>query len=186
MLSQYRSEWLSVRKNNLKATRKKLMGTNSFLYLWLRRNDSVWLEENLPPVEKISIIKNHLDWKKIDKELQSKVKKVIAQIRQEKRPLKRISITEIIKRVGYKNWLDKRNQKLPLTAKLIEENLESLEEFMLRKIQHTKNLYLKEKKLPTKLQFKVRAVVRNRTSIDSERIQKAIDQTMISLHSNYL
>jgi hypothetical protein len=66
-----------------------------------------------------------------------------------------------------------------------QHNLETLEEFMLRKIQHTKNLYLKEKKLPTRLQFKVRATLRNKTSADSKRIQKAIDQAMISLHSNY-
>lgn len=178
VLSEYRNEWLSIRKNKPKSTRKKLIGINNFLYLWLRRNDSSWLEENLPPVEKVARTKDHLDWNKIDKVMQSKVKKVIFQIRKEKYPLKRVSITEIIKRVGYKKWLDKRKQKLPLSTKLIEENLETLEEFMLRKIQHTKNLYLKEKKLPTRLQFKVRATLRNKTSADSKRIQIGISDAI--------
>ena len=99
---------------------------DNFHYLWLRRNDSDWLEENLPPVAKGARTKEYLDWQKIDSELEPKVNKVISQIKQEKRPLKRVSITEIIGRVGDKNWLDKRESKLPLTAKLIEENLESL------------------------------------------------------------
>ena len=140
MLSEYRQEWLWLRKNNPKATRQELMDMDNFHYLWLRRNDSEWLEENLPPVAKGARTKEYLDWQKIDSELEPKVNKVISQIKQEKRPLKRVSITEIIGRVGDKKWLDKRESKLPLTAKLIEENLESLEDFMIRKVRHTKNL----------------------------------------------
>ncbi len=184
MLSEYRDEWLSLRKNYPKAARQELMDMDNFHYLWLRRNDAEWLEENLPPVAKGARTKEHLDWKKIDNELEPKVKKVISGIKQEIHPLKRVSITEIIGRVGDRKWLDKRESKLPMTAKLIEENLETLEDFMIRKVHHVKNLYLKEKTLPTRLQFEVRARLRNKTSAGSKQVQKEIDTALNFLHTS--
>ena len=184
MLSEYRNQWLEVLKNNPQATRQQLLNKANFLYLWLRRNDSEWFEENLPPVNRNSKKIEFLDWNKIDNELQAKVKKVVTEIRGETDPIRRVSITEIIGRVGYKKWLDKRERKLPLTTKLIKENLETLEDFMIRKVHHTKNLYLKEKTLPTRLQFQVRAVLRNKTSAESKQVQKEIDEAMRFLHTN--
>lgn len=178
MLSNYRKEWQSVVKNNPKATRQKLMDLAKFNYQWLRKNDSDWLERNLPPVFKNQKKEEYLDWKKIDNNLSKRVIKAISEIQNEKNPLARVSITEISRRVGDKKWLDKRKEKLPLTTSIIDENLESLEDFMLRKIEHTKNTYLQEKKIPTRLQFCVRAAIRNRTSASSKRIEKSVNEAI--------
>lgn len=75
--------------------------------------------------------KDYYDWKKIDKDLAKKVKDVCAEILKEIKPV-RICITEIIKRIGHKKWLEKRDKKLPLTSKILNNSLESLQDFMLR------------------------------------------------------
>lgn len=184
MLTDYRNQWLEILKNNPQATRQQLLNKANFLYLWLRRNDSEWFEEHLPPVNKSLRKIEFLDWNKIDNELQARVRKVMTDIKAETDPIKRFSITEIIGRIGKKKWLDKRESKLPLTAALIEENLETLEDFMMRKVHHMKNLYLKEKTLPTRLQFQVRARLRNKTSAESKQVQKKIDEALRFLYNN--
>ena len=77
--------------------------------------------------------KARLNWEKIDNELVQKIKIVCKEIFNSPEKLVRVSITEIIKKVGHKNWIEKRHLKLPKTAELIERKLETLEEFMLRK-----------------------------------------------------
>jgi hypothetical protein len=70
-----------------------------------------------------------------------------------------------------------------LTTKIINEKLESLEDYMIRKVQWAKEEFLKEKKLPTKEQLKMKAGVKNKTSNESEKVQRAIDRAFEELHA---
>lgn len=146
----YRNDWLEVIKNNPDLTRNELMNTEIFLYLWLRRNDEEWFEEHLPAVEKVSK-RNiaRLDWKKIDKDLSEEIETVCHEIYNLKRFPVRVSTTEIIRRIGYQKWINKRldglKSKFPITNEVLDKHLESFEDYMIRKLVWAKDKYIEEK-----------------------------------------
>jgi Tn7-like transposition protein D/TniQ len=178
MLKNYRERWLQTLVKHPTLTRQELMNTENFLYLWLRRNDSEWFEKTLPKSNKPNRKNVILDWKIIDKEYSSVIRKVCAEIISIDNCLIRVSITEVARRAGKKVWLEKRGKKLPKTSKILDEKLESLEDFMCRKGKWAKEFYIKEKIIPTKLQLKVKAVVRNHTSDTSTKVQKVIEDSL--------
>jgi len=138
----------------------------------LRRNDWDWLEKHLPKSRKRGNVGEKLNWNQIDLELCEKVRIACKELKSIKEFPVRISIAEIIKRVGNRVWLDKRHEKLPLTEKIIEKNLEPWEEFMIRKVKWAKEFFIKSNKLPTLAQFKIKASLRNYTSFNSPKFKK--------------
>lgn len=174
----YRKKWKKILKENPKANRDKLIKLAAFEYQWLMRNDVDWMEKHLPEVLKFSRKKEHLDWKKIDVELSSKVKEACQEIHSSI-PLKRVCITEIIRETGLKKWIEKRHLKLPKTAKAVDKNLESLEDYMIRKLKWAESLYIKEGRIPSQSQLIRRAVINNTTTNNSTKIQTEI---LISLY----
>lgn len=184
-IQENRRKWLEVRKKYFGATRRELCNLSNTLYLWLQKNDSLWFEKHLPQPQKICRKVDLLNWKDIDNELFTKVESVSKEIRSECK-LRRVSITEIIKRVGYKKWLDKRYTKLPKTAALINEKLETLEDFMLRKLEKTQADYIARNEIPSRAQLIRKAVICNQTSNKSSKIQKAIDEAITRIEINVM
>lgn len=183
MLEDYRKKWLKVRREYPDLIRQELMKKVNFLYLWLQRNDFEWLNQNLPEVVKKTNRKNHLDWNEIDKSLSVKAEYACEEILSYSGKPVRCSITEIIKRVGNKTWIEKRKTKLPLTTKVIDKFLEEQEDYMIRKVKWAENEFLKEQRIPTRLQLTVKAVVRNKTAA-SAKVRKAIDNSLKRLERN--
>jgi len=103
---------------------------NDGVYAWLKKYDSEWMEENY---RRIKTVVNTVDWDKRDAELLPKVKKVIKEMKEGKP--ERITWTTIGSKLGISGWLSKRKEKIPLTKAYIEPELESLEEFHIRKIK---------------------------------------------------
>lgn len=173
-LFQHRQTWLGIIDKYPTSKRQELMNLEGGVYLWLRRNDPHWLEEHLPEIETKPRNVELLNWEKIDNEISKKVEMVCKEILRAKRPVIRVSITEIIKRVGNKCWLEKREQKLPETTEIINRYLESLEDFMLRKILEIEKRFIEERKVPTKTGFIERARLKNATSRSSLQVQNSI------------
>lgn len=173
----YRKKLLKIIRQNPNLSRKKLIKMANFEYIWLMRNDAEWMNEQLPKVLKIPRKAEHLDWIKIDNELSIKVKMACQEI-YSINPPKRVSITEVIRRVDHKNWLEKREKKLLATAKILVENLETLEEYMLRKLRWCEEQFLREGDIPSYSQLISRAVIKNQTTADSEKIQTEIQNSL--------
>jgi hypothetical protein len=66
------------------------------------------MEKHLPEVLKVPRKKEILNWQKIDDELSPKVERACQEI-YAAIPLKRICITEIIRKIGFKKWIEKRH-----------------------------------------------------------------------------
>lgn len=173
----YRKEWLKVVKENPEANRNKLIKLANHEYLWLMRNDAEWMKNYLPGVLKVPRQKEHLDWQKIDDELSVKIEKACKEIYSEI-PIKRVSITEIMRRIGYKKWIEKRELKLLKTTRIINEKLESLEDYMVRKLKLAERKFIEEKIIPSRNQLIRRAIIENTTTKSSERIQNEIAVTL--------
>jgi hypothetical protein len=177
-LEKNRNSFLEVLKKYPKADRTLLIKKASFVLLWLYRNDEKWLEAHLPEQTRVFRKTERFDWKKIDKELSKQTKKTYSEIRKSPGKPIRVSITEIIRRTGQKAWIEKREKKLPLTAKVINKSLESLEDFMMRKLIWAENKFIEEKIIPTKNQLIRRAVIENTTTQNSRRIQNEIEMSL--------
>jgi hypothetical protein len=173
----YRKEWNRIFKENPQANRNKLIKLANFEYLWLMRNDSKWMESHLPKVLKVPRKKEILDWKKIDNELSDKVKKACQEIYLNV-PIKRVCITEILRKIGYKKWLEKRELKLPKTTQILNKQLETLEDYMIRKLMFAEVKFIEEKIMPTRNRLIRQAVIENHTTKTSQRIQEEITKSL--------
>lgn len=179
-LEHYRKEWLSVREANPNASRRQLMTLESFLYLWLRKNDSEWLEVHLPPVTKGERKSELKDWKNIDLELAAAIEATAKRIRGELgRPI-RISLAAIAKQVGHKAWLEHSLHKLPLTSKALYDYLESVEEFLLRRVTWTEDYYFQKGICPARSYFEVWAGTKHQSRV-MPAVQSAIDAALSKL-----
>ncbi|HEX8734430.1 MAG TPA: TnsD family Tn7-like transposition protein, partial [Pyrinomonadaceae bacterium] len=176
----YRKKWLKVLKENPQANRDKLIKLANFEYLWLMRNDAEWTKKHLPEVLKIQRKKEHLDWQKIDDKLSMAVLRACSDIITALPP-KRVCITEIIKITGYKKWIEKRELKLPKTTQILKEKLESLEDYMIRKLKLAERKFIEERKIPIHYQLVRGAVINNHTTKNSERIQREITITLAEI-----
>jgi hypothetical protein len=179
-LKDYRKRWLKVLKKYPQDNRKLLMTKAYSPYSWLSRHDRVWLEAHLPAPLKVCRKREHLDWHEIDKKLCEEIKKACSEILQSENPI-RISLTEIIRRVGHKSWIEKRDKKLPLTTELIKNSLESLEDFMIRKLKSAEKKYIERKYLPTRSQLIREASINNATTENSIKIQGEIDKSLVRM-----
>jgi hypothetical protein len=74
------------------------------------------------------------DWIAIDRELLTKLSRVVATIRQETPPI-RITVAELERRIERRGWLLKRRHHLPNTMAFLVQSVESTEKFQLRRIQ---------------------------------------------------
>lgn len=177
MLDQYREEWVALRKANPEASRKELNLISSFLYLWLKKNDSEWLESHLPVTRYKASRLPLVDWKNVDRKLSKAVIRSATRIKELAGKPVRASLAEVSREIGNKTYLEQRLHKLPLTAKALDAHLESLEAFAIRKIEWAANCYLQEDRIPTRPQLIRRAVVANKTG-RTVLVQSAINAAM--------
>jgi hypothetical protein len=182
---QYRIDWLAVRKANPKASRKQLIAIASFLYLWLRKNDSEWIEKHLPHVIKPNRRIKRIDWKNEDRKLAAALKAAVQRIKSLPGRPTRASITAITREIGHRAWIERRLADLPLTDKMIQRHIESLEAYSIRKVIWAEQSFHRAGLSPTRLQLMSRAVVRNKTG-QSKVVQSAIDQSLKRLKSTIL
>jgi hypothetical protein len=183
--AHYRSEWLAVRKANPKAGRKKLIDIASFLYLWLRKNDSDWIEVHLPPVIKPKRQIKLINWKQEDRKLAVAVKNAAKEIRNlAGRPV-RVSITAVTRETGHRAWIERRLNDLPLTARAIKDHIETLTAYSIRKVRWAENQFYQEKICPSRHRLMARATVRNKTG-ETEPVQSAINEALKRLRRSLM
>lgn len=172
-----REEWLTIRENNPSASRQQLITIAPYLYSWLNRHSTNWLKQNLPSAHINKPEPIRVDWDEWDKKLSGAVKRIAIEIRSiNERPI-RVSKEEIIRRLGYRAWIEQSLHKLPLTTVALAETLESREQFLIRRVDATRDHFQKLQLCPTTHQFEVRAGTRTKTgqyAIVRRAIKKAL------------
>jgi hypothetical protein len=145
--------------------------------LWLRKNDSEWIEKHLPPIIKPERRIKRIDWKNEDRKLAAALKVTSQKIKSLSGHPVRASITAITKEIGHRAWIERRLADLPLTARMIRLHVESLEAYSIRKVIWAEQSFHREGLSPTRLQLMTRAVVRNKTG-RTPTVESAIDASM--------
>lgn len=126
-LKKYRADWLEVLRNNPDSPRTLLRDKYSPIFKWLFRHDREWLKVHQPPP------RDHTyDWPGIDSTLAKEVKEAARHL-SDHLPPTRITVWALGRYTGKYEYLRRAQDKLPLTAAVIRDVLETREAFYLRK-----------------------------------------------------
>lgn len=113
---------------------KVLQATLGADFIWLYRHDRAWLQDQLSSTLRITVPASSVDWGNRDSALVERVRSAVAEILEPSKHPVRVTVNEIGRRTGNASWLDKHLARLPHTAKLLGEVLESTAAFRARRV----------------------------------------------------
>lgn len=134
-VDKYKEDILNIIKNNALITRQQIRQKLYKQYMWLYKNDREWFDKNMPESKKLTGNNNNMrvDWCKRDNQLVALLKneyKILLQQVQDKR----ITISLLGRRLNILSLLESKLNKLPETKKYLDEILETVEDFQLRRV----------------------------------------------------
>jgi hypothetical protein len=179
-----KAEWLDLRKKHPRAGRQALRKLAPYLYDWLQEHAPTWHEANLPASKVTPSIPTSKDWEIEDAPLAEAIEAVAKRIRGIPGKPVRVSISLLAKEVGHRSWLERYLNNLPKTAVALAEHLESVEDFLIRRIKWATEYYLDQKKLPSRSQLSAYAGVRGRTAGKTAKVQESLSEAMTLLSKN--
>jgi hypothetical protein len=141
-LELYRERWHDVMEKNPDKSRKYLSNANRTIYRWLMKYDREWFLNNLPQIQKSK--KTLKDWAKIDNELESMVDDAVYHIKNLENIPERITIASIIRHMQQKKLINVKYKLLPCTLYKINQYVENISDYRLRKIEWAKSELEKE------------------------------------------
>lgn len=113
---------------------KVLQATLGADFIWLYRHDRAWLQDQLSSTLRITMPASSVDWGNRDRAMVERVRSAVAQILEPSKHPVRVTVNEIGRHTGNASWLDKHLARLPHTAKLLGEVLESTAAFRARRV----------------------------------------------------
>jgi len=128
-----RARWLALREENPLASRTELCRLSPHLYYWLRTHDRDWYQEHSP--ERRFPRRTKPDWSVRDKDLERRVTTAADRIKRRPGNPRRVTVAAIAYELGLRGNLYSRLKRLPLTALALGANIESTEQFALRRIR---------------------------------------------------
>jgi len=131
--TKHRQEWLLALKSTSNAKVFDLRKRAGAAYAWLRRHDGEWLGRNLPGAPRSPAVAR-VDWGNRDALLASRVPRIAAAIRSEKRPI-RVTPNEILRRLKLAATWQHYRERLPLLMSALKSCAEPLPEFKQRRNQ---------------------------------------------------
>lgn len=133
---RYREDIIEAMKQHPDFSRTEIRQLVSKQYMWLYKNDKVWLEENLPGPNSKKIVQQantRVDWQERDEILLDMLKNEYRRLLQlDKIP--RITKSLIGRRTNCLALLEKCLDKLPGSKSFLNEITESVEEFQKRRV----------------------------------------------------
>ncbi len=134
--SKYRKVWLRLIANHPAKGVQFLRQLNPGVYTWLYRYDKEWLTEH-KPLQTVSIKNSHyqrVDWKKRDELLVILIRDRFLNVKESQSKPVRITTSYIGRTIGQVTLLQKHLNRLPQTARLLSELVESEEDYAARKV----------------------------------------------------
>lgn len=179
-LAKYRQKWLMARQEYPEAGRTALKNQFQGVYVWLRRNDREWLEAHLPPRMKKTPPPARIDWEDRDTELADAARQAALHLQNKSGKPTQITIAAIGRELGQLALIQRHLDKLPATAQVLSELVETREAFALRRIYWAVESYNQEGICPQRWQLVRRAGLR--PEIEAlPRVQNAVDEAIESL-----
>lgn len=133
--SQKRKNWLELLEERPSLSITKLREHCPNLYMWLYKNDKEWLEGHSPKKTKKTSSGNRVNWVNRDSVILKDVVKVVASLKSNTEKPVHINISHIGKDIGKRSILEKHLDKLPETKKFLLMNIETFEEYQIRRVK---------------------------------------------------
>ena len=135
-VENYRLVWLAALEAEPGADLMKLRQNAPKVYSWLYRNDKAWLEGNKPlRKSRFHPQPSSVDWESRDVQIASEVQSAVPRLREKPGKPKQITLSAIGRDIGQLALLQQHLNRLPLSARLLAEVVETREEFALRQIR---------------------------------------------------
>ncbi len=146
-----RSAWLAALEAEPEDSLMRLRQKAPKIYSWLYRNDKAWLEGNRP----LRKSRGHLhftpvDWESRDIQIASDVQSAVTRLKVKQGRPKQITLSAIGRDIGQLALLQQHLDRLPLSARLLAESVETREEFAVRRVQWVVEQCLQEETNPSR------------------------------------
>lgn len=139
-------EWLNLLRKYPSFTITQLRKETPALYVWHYRNNRDWLKKHSPNAATKSILNKRVDWEKRDLEILTQVKRAVEELYATEKPVY-VNKSRVGKSIGQLSLIEKLLDKLPKTKAYLEKNLETREQYQIRRIKWAcKKLYLENEK----------------------------------------
>ncbi|MEI4827981.1 TnsD family Tn7-like transposition protein [Bacillus sp. FJAT-53711] len=160
----------------------QLRKRNPALYDWLKIHNKEWLYANRPAPQKVKrVSKRKTSWNERDKEILQDLQKEVKELRSQKKPI-RITQTRLEKSTGHRYSLRNHIDKLPYSRAYLENVVETVEKFQIRRIQWAASEIFREGKLMSPYQIRLKAGFLNLKRM-SEEIWKEIHY-QVNMYTN--
>jgi hypothetical protein len=130
-----RNRWLELMMIYPYESKSFIRYKDRSVYIWLHKYDTEWLNKNSPN-KKVGNRKDKLiDWNKRDEQIFALVKLAVDEIKMSEDKPERITITSIAKKINKVTLMQRHIDRLFKTKEFLNYNVESLEEFQLRRVK---------------------------------------------------
>jgi hypothetical protein len=177
-LEMNRLAWLSLREENPEAGGKLLRSLLPRVYMWLYRNDGEWLKAYMPP-RKQTVSPSRVDWENRDTQWAIAAKLSAERLKNAPERPVQITVAAIARDIGQLANIQKHLDKLPLTAQVLAEVVETREQFAVRRVEYAAECFRQENVYPKEWQLVRRAGLRP----DMEAVQQVKEAIAAALES---
>jgi hypothetical protein len=132
----YADDFLSLMKNHPEYTKTQIRNILKKQYAWFYRNNRQWLNNNLPKSisrGSIDCSKARVDWENRDMLIRQQIEEVYNLLKTYKKPV-RITKSILGRMLGQSALLEKYSAKLPNTEEYINQIVETVEDFQIRRV----------------------------------------------------
>lgn len=132
---KHREIWSNYQIKFPEKSKTDISRENIATYKWLFDHDLEWLNANSPKLRKPSNNNKKVDWKLRDEETLDKLRPIVSDFLISKEKPEKITINKLAYKSNLSYLTNKNLNRLPKTAKYLENVLETKEDFKLRKIK---------------------------------------------------
>lgn len=134
-IKEKRNRWIELIKMYPNESKSFIRCKDRSVYTWLHKYDTEWLNNNSPSRKAGNRKDSLIDWDKRDEEILLLVKAAVDQIKISEDKPERITITLIAKKINKVTLMQRHMERLTKTKEFLHYNIESLEEFQLKRVK---------------------------------------------------
>jgi hypothetical protein len=177
-----RANWVSATRQTPKTTLKALRRKSPREYAWLLRNDTEWLKKHSPHSRRCGQPTSGVDWQRRDAEYAVAVRAVATRLKNNPGRPGWVTRSAIGKVVGAATLLRQKLHKMPLTAQVITNVVETRVEYAVRRVRWAAGCFICDHILPRPWQLLLRANVYSLRSVPE--VKSAVDAAVDLIESN--
>ena len=178
---EMQAAWVALHQVHPSAGTTELRALSPHLYTWLYRHDRTWLRDfaKKHPAHTKTSRYHRVDWQERDEHLSLQVNAAVERLRSGEGKQIRLTVTSLARELGQVALIQKHARKLPKTLEVIRGNVETREDFALRRISWAARGWQK-KQCPKRWQLERMAGLRP-DLVALPSVQQALNEALTKL-----